>query len=1019
MSSRATPPEKRPDRHYNFGAMNKWFALSSVALLATTMWMVVADYAQPWKRLQAEFRSLEREKVRKELEAERRTISEEQIAQLEKDVAAQEAGLADHREELERLRQQEGKLADRIYAADSAWRATKSLVDTATYQHDAALQAATERRTHGAADAAGEAEAAAAALGDEGVQAKARRAAELRARLTAQKKGLEGLTEQRAAVQKQIAERTASVVAAEERLEALREGLTNLETRIAGLEKHLDFFVLNAPLMDFVKPSLQIQQAILPGLYHDINFTDIDRVDRCMTCHVAVNRPGFEDEKWKQPFRTHPRIELFVGDGSPHPYTEFGCTTCHGGLDRATDFSRAGHTPESPEEQREWEERWGWKKQPYLEQPILPASMSEAGCVSCHAGSVWTPASEHQDVGRELITHMGCYGCHTIELPAFRNLRQAGPSLARIAGKTTPQWAYRWIQAPRDFHPTTFMPHFFGQENTQRAEDRRREQAEIAGIVAYLWERSERPRYPAPPPGDAAAGKRLFETVGCAGCHVLDGNAKRDDFFPAVNRLHGPNLVRTGSKVDPGWLYAWVRNPRQYFPETNMPRLRLTDQEAADVTAYLLSSRDPKYEGLRLPGVVPAVRDELVKGYLVNTMTFERTDARVKEMSDHERLVYLGEQSIAKYGCYGCHDIPGFESFKPIGTELTAEGSKPVHQFDFGHVHDVAHTRQDWIRTKLLRPRVWDRGKEHVKSYNELLKMPNFGMSRREADAVLANVLGFTEESVVSSRKAGNGGRAAALAAGRKLITRYNCQGCHLIEGHGQAIKTMIQDVAMLPPNLAAEGARVQADWLFAFLHDPSRVTLRPWLTVRMPTFQFTDEEANAAVAYFAARDESQAFASRPPSAHPRDLAVGQVVFDMFQCAKCHPAGAAAAAAAGAGSMGDLAPSLLLASGRLRHPWVPSWIKDPQRWIPGTRMPANFPEVEPGKWTSPALMAIDQPRYAAQKQRLLGQFGTEAELKAYLGDVDKVTAALRDYIWRLSGGAAPAEPARAEAAGGP
>jgi len=51
MATRSSPPEKRPDRHYDFGAMNMVFALSALALLGVTIWMVVADYAQPWKRL--------------------------------------------------------------------------------------------------------------------------------------------------------------------------------------------------------------------------------------------------------------------------------------------------------------------------------------------------------------------------------------------------------------------------------------------------------------------------------------------------------------------------------------------------------------------------------------------------------------------------------------------------------------------------------------------------------------------------------------------------------------------------------------------------------------------------------------------------------------------------------------------------------------------------------------------------------------------------------------------------------
>ena len=95
-------------------------------------------------------------------------------------------------------------------------------------------------------------------------------------------------------------------------------------------------------------------------------------------------------------------------------------------------------------------------------------------------------------------------------------------------------------------------------------------------------------------------------------------------------------------------------------------------------------------------------------------------------------------------------------------------------------------------------------------------------------DERCCNVMGFTKESVVLAKRAGNDPRTAALAEGRNLIQRYNCQGCHLIEGRGHAIKDLIQDPAMLPPNLAAEGARVQADWLFKYLHDPSRVKMRP-----------------------------------------------------------------------------------------------------------------------------------------------------------------------------------------------
>jgi cytochrome c2 len=987
-----TPPEKRPDRHYNFGRMNMWFAISSLALLAVTLWMVVADYAQPWKKFQAEFRTLEQKKILAESQAEYEKIKP-QLAQLEADIKAAENEVAGHRAEIEKLEAKARDLKSQADKADGQWRSAKARLDEARFQLDVAIQAGQDST------------------------ARARRVQDEKQALENAKADRERLLAERGQVLAEVATRREAVSAAEEKRKALDAGYDGLQTRAASLNKDAAYFLLNAPLMDFVVPSLQIKQAILPGLTHNINFTEINRVDRCVTCHVAANRPGFDGPDWKEPFRTHPSLDKFVGDGSPHPYTQYGCTVCHGGLDRATDFARAGHSPQSVEQAKEWTEKYGWQQQQFLEYPIMPAGMTEAGCATCHASGVWTPASETQDVGRELISHMGCYGCHPMNYPAYTGLRKTGPALLRIAGKTTPGWAYKWIEAPRNFHPTTFMPHFFYQENTQSPENKVRQSVEISTIVEYLWANSEHPQYPPAPAGDPASGKKLFESVGCAGCHILDGNAKRDDFFPKINRLHGPNLVRTGSKVNSGWLYAWVKNPKQYFPETNMPNLRLTDQEAADVVAYLTApaNHDPKYENLTLPAIDGKVRDELALIYLENVNSVAASHAKLAAMPEAERNTYVGQQTITKYGCYGCHDIKGFEDAKPIGTELTQEGSKPLHQFDFGHIHDIPHTRHDWVLTKLQRPRIWDEGKEKVKDYNELLKMPNFGMTEREARAVAANVAGFTKESAAAARKAGaaDGSRMAAMAEGRKLITRFNCQGCHLIEGQGHAIQQIIQDPAMLPPNLAAEGARVQGDWLFGYLHDPSRVRMRPWLTVRMPTFSFSDEQANTIVGYFEARERQKPFVSLPVASHARDLAVGQVVFNMFQCGKCHPSGPVAPG--GSATAGDLAPSLLLASQRLRHDWVPAWVKNPQGWIPGTRMPSFFPETKPGEFMSPVGMAMDSPVYAAQRQQLRPFFSSDEEMKAYLSDVDKVTAALRDHIWKISGG--PTRPAPPEADG--
>ena len=135
---------------------------------------------------------------------------------------------------------------------------------------------------------------------------------------------------------------------AEEALAKLDEEYDRYQAKLKTLRQDDAFyFVRNAPIADMLAPSLKIQQVQLDGLSNDVNFLRSQRVDRCVTCHIAAEKRGFED-KQKYPesvLRTHPRLDLFVDSNSPHPYATFGCTSCHGGRDRATDFTRAGHMP--------------------------------------------------------------------------------------------------------------------------------------------------------------------------------------------------------------------------------------------------------------------------------------------------------------------------------------------------------------------------------------------------------------------------------------------------------------------------------------------------------------------------------------------------------------------------------------------------------------------------------------------------------------------------------------------------
>ena len=62
------------------------------------------------------------------------------------------------------------------------------------------------------------------------------------------------------------------------------------------------------------------------------------------------------------------------------------------------------------------------------------------------------------------------------------------------------------------------------------------------------------------------------------------------------------------------------------------------------------------------------------------------------DLDPEKKLLYVGHKTITKYGCFGCHDIPGFEDAKPIGTGLADWGRKDPSRLAFEHIAEyVGH----------------------------------------------------------------------------------------------------------------------------------------------------------------------------------------------------------------------------------------------------------------------------------------------------------------------------------------
>ena len=136
----AQPPDKKPDRHYDFGRMNKWFAWSSLALLVVTLWMVWDDYSKPWKRFQSEFRDLERQELERQAEEEQQRLDGEEVSRVRGQIAEEERLLEEQRGQ---IREQEAALLaldKQVYATDATMRTTKAYLDEARFLYEQAFQ---------------------------------------------------------------------------------------------------------------------------------------------------------------------------------------------------------------------------------------------------------------------------------------------------------------------------------------------------------------------------------------------------------------------------------------------------------------------------------------------------------------------------------------------------------------------------------------------------------------------------------------------------------------------------------------------------------------------------------------------------------------------------------------------------------------------------------------------------------------------------------------------------------------
>lgn len=516
---RATPAEGR-----RYGPL---FVLVAVLLVFATGWAVVDEVwvRRPWKKYQREFYRLELQKATEELrKAEERFRSPEvqfRYTAIEERLRLAEAALQDSEYH------KSAKVAEEIQLNLSELaqelQFTRSESDEAYYIYKAKLQ-------------------------------KGKSAEREKRRLDELEREKEGLSREIESVQKRRAEVEIIVRAFERRVESLRDSLTGLRADMTVWQRMIEV-IQQRPI--------EIKQIVLAGFDSDNFGGRIARVERCGTCHLAVDRPGFENER--QPFARHSYMIEY------HPIEKFGCTPCHGGQSVALTANAAHGDVE------------------FWPNPLLEEGTRERLCGKCHQeGSDFAEAPTLSD-GRKLFESSGCLGCHNVE--GYVKVPNIGPPLDHIAAKVNAGWLLQWLLDPKGYLAKTKMPNFRFSEQ------------EAMAIRAYLLEKSlskpirTRTVVAGMKLDRVETGRVLFGYARCVSCHSIDG----------VGGTLAPDLGRIGEKVRPDWLFEFIKNPRAYQPNTKMPQYRFSEPEIMQIVEYLSTL-----------GELPANEDDKVILYSAN-----------------------------------------------------------------------------------------------------------------------------------------------------------------------------------------------------------------------------------------------------------------------------------------------------------------------------------------------------------------------------------------------------------------
>ncbi len=496
-------------------------------------------------------------------------------------------------------------------------------------------------------------------------------------------------------------------------------------------------------------------------------------------------------------------------------------------------------------------------------------------------------------------------------------------------------------------------------------------------------------------------GRRLLARYGCVNCHTVklaDGTTMKATDDP-------PSLSHIADKTTREWIYAWLKDPQAYAATATMPNFKLSDDDARDMSAFLIANSTPVAgDSIALPAkpssdpaagtslygesfcaschavqnaagnlvggnvgpeltrVGNKVKPEWLSAWLRNPRTYDPGTAMPHYRFNDAQVATLSAFLQAKTDS----DLLANVHLEAATPEQIAHGKRLVSDYGCASCHEIAGIKKpenfapelSRIGSKPITQLLFLPGMPHTlpdyisgkikqpRAFSPGLKMPQYTFTPGQVDALTTALLSLNDRSTtlppsLTVPAVPESNYQPAGKAG-KLMSDLACFSCHRINGHGG-------DMA---PDLTWEGSSVQRAWLVSFLKNPG--TLRPALIRRMPRFNLTDEETSELTDYMITVYQNPVIDrdSIPLSGYSAgEIELGrQLFYGKYSCQGCHILDSK-------NDKGYVGPTLTQVGSRLTAAWMYQWLKNPQSLRPGTIEPNRAMSDEDARAITAFLMS--------------------------------------------------------------